>query len=302
MKQLVPVRVASAVCTSVAICSTIYRLYARRKRLRYDDGFALFSMLVLCVQMSAIFVKPTIMTGVTRSYILDITFYVVLWSARLSILCSIIRIQPSSRRRRIMASLVPLFLAACLVLIGQLFWICESQEEWKRQEVPQCALTRQVAVFQLVSDIVADLILLLSPLQLFLLLQDLWLRYRLALIFSTCIMTTIVSLVHAAYILNREGSKIIIVGVVEDSVSLIICNFPIIAAAFLRLSDKMASNRHNMNDPTSIRFARAFTMAPIGDEEQRTMGEAYIVIPNEPAFPEKALTRDTKSDLWTQSL
>lgn len=38
---------------------------------------------------------------------------------------------------------------------------------------------------------------------------------RLMVIFSTCIVTTIVSLVHAVYILNYGGKKVVIVALVE---------------------------------------------------------------------------------------
>ena len=50
---------------------------------------------------------------------------------------------------------------------------------------------------------------------LFFVLQDRWLRHRLTMIFSTSIITSIVTIVHAIYILNRGGPKIVIVALVE---------------------------------------------------------------------------------------
>lgn len=58
---------------------------------------------------------------------------------------------------------------------------------------------------------------MILPLTLFLTLQDKWLRTRLSLIFSTCIVTTIVSLVHAAYIFEDGGPKVTISALVEVS-------------------------------------------------------------------------------------
>jgi hypothetical protein len=46
-------------------------------------------------------------------------------------------------------------------------------------------------------------------------LEDKVLRRRLMVIFSTCIITTIVSLVHAAYILTMGGVKVVIAAIVE---------------------------------------------------------------------------------------
>ena len=72
------------------------------------------------------------------------------------------------------------------------------------------------------ADIIADGILLIAPLRLLCALMDKMLRRRLMLIFSTCIVTTIVSLVHAAYIIKNGGPKILVAAVVEVRIHLII--------------------------------------------------------------------------------
>lgn len=69
--------------------------------------------------------------------------------------------------------------------------------------------------FGCIADVIADLILMLAPLRLFAILRDNWVRYRLIVIFSTCIITTVVSLVHAVYILTTGGSNVIISALVE---------------------------------------------------------------------------------------
>lgn len=68
----------------------------------------------------------------------------------------------------------------------------------------------------------ADIILLLAPLRLFAILRDNWVRYRFILIFSTCIITTIVSLVHAVYILTTGRLKVIISALVEVRALLVV--------------------------------------------------------------------------------
>lgn len=66
-----------------------------------------------------------------------------------------------------------------------------------------------------VADVISDTILIVAPLQLLWQLDDKGLRRRLCAIFSSCIITTIVSLVHAALILTGGGPKVLIAAVVE---------------------------------------------------------------------------------------
>jgi hypothetical protein len=54
-----------------------------------------------------------------------------------------------------------------------------------------------------------------APLKLLSNLDDKGLQRRLMVIFSTCIVTTIVSLVHAAYIIMDGGTKVVIAALVE---------------------------------------------------------------------------------------
>ena len=86
------------------------------------------------------------------------------------------------------------------------------------------------------ADILADLFLLFAPLRVFMYLQDKILRRKLMVIFSTCLITTIVSLVHAAYILTTGGIRVIISALVEDCVSLMVANVPVVVTAMLRAS------------------------------------------------------------------
>ena len=68
---------------------------------------------------------------------------------------------------------------------------------------------------RLLADVLADLTLVVAPICIFRLIRDGWLRYRLIAIFSTCIITTIVSLVHAAFILTEGGVRVVIAALVE---------------------------------------------------------------------------------------
>ena len=134
-----------------------------------------------------------------------VTFYTVIWSARISILFSIIRIDPDPVMRHRLKWLAAAFLAAVGGLFFQLFWTCEHIHGWKNKASPQCPLPKGVAIFQLISafvsfflgastylrgslsaaDILADLSLILLPLRLIRGIKDKRLRWRLIFIFST---------------------------------------------------------------------------------------------------------------------
>jgi len=102
---------------------------------------------------------------------------------------------------------------------------------------------------QLVTDILADLFLLLSPLRVLVYLQDKGLRRKLMIIFSTCLVTTVVSLVHAAFILTTGGIKVIISALVEDCISLIVCNLPVAVTALIRTVEDYVAPPTIMTDP-----------------------------------------------------
>ncbi|KAL0059838.1 hypothetical protein AAF712_013375 [Marasmius tenuissimus] len=216
---LVQIKITESVCAFAAICSTVHRLYIRRGRWWVDDAWAAFALVVLFAQIASVFMhveNPDDVSKLTRVaayYLMAITFYLVIWASRISIIYSIIRIDPNPSRRKIYVGISFLYFITVVVLIIQLFW---------------------VAICQLITDILADMFLLFAPLRVFMYLQDRVLRRKLMVIFSTCLITTIVSLVHAAYILTTGGIRVIISALVEDCVSLMVANVPVVVTALLR--------------------------------------------------------------------
>lgn len=259
---LVTLKITSAVCSFVAVWTTLHRLYIRRGRYWIDDGWAFFAFLCLLAQIAAVFMHVedprdlSRMGRVTAYYLMAETFYGVIWASRQAILYSIIRIDPNPKTRRVLYGVSALFGAATVFLMVQLFWICEPQQGWKDMDSPQCTLNQQVAICQLVSDIIADLILLLAPIRLLRALDDRRLRRKLMVIFSTCIVTTIVSLVHAAYILTGAGVKVVISAIVEDCMSLIVANLPVVVTQIINLREESASKRDpDVAPSTFMQFA-----------------------------------------------
>lgn len=237
---LVDLKVTESVCGFVAICMTLVRLWLRRDRYWWDDAWAFFSLLNLFVQFGAVFMHvehPSDLSRLSRIaayYLMAVTFYTVIWSARISILFSIIRIDPDPVMRRRSKWLAAGFVAAVGFLLAQLFWTCENIHGWKNKASPQCPLPKQIAICQLVTDIIADLSLILLPIRLIRGIKDKSLRRRLLFIFSTSIITTIVSLFHAAYIISTGGIPVVISALVEDCMSLTVANLPVVATALFR--------------------------------------------------------------------
>src|SRR6266850_1559122 len=122
----------------------------------------------LFVQIAAVFMhidNPSELSRLNRVaayYLMATSFYAVIWTARLSILLSIIRIYPDPVTRRRLRWLAAAFIAAFFFLISQLFWTCENiHDGWKNKPSPQCHLPKAVAICQLVSTCI--FVLLTSP-------------------------------------------------------------------------------------------------------------------------------------------
>jgi hypothetical protein len=163
--------------------------------------------------MVAVFVHafpPSELSRVSRVagyYLLSATFYGVIWCARLSILFSIIRIDPNPTTRRRLKWVAAVFIAAAAFLLAQLFWVCQTNENgWKDSAHPQCNLPKQVPICQLVctysplsthlfrlahqilthtADVFSDMALIILPIRLIRGIENKRLRWRLIIIFST---------------------------------------------------------------------------------------------------------------------
>ncbi|KAF7342333.1 hypothetical protein MVEN_01821700 [Mycena venus] len=192
-------------------------------------------------------------------YLTGITFYAIVWGSRLSILFSIIRIDPTFERRRRLFWVAVAFVVVSFVLVAQLFWVCDSENSFdsgKNSTHLGCHSPLQMAICQLIivtADVIADSILLFAPLPLFRNLINKALRRRLTLIFSTCVVTTIVSLVHSVLILSG-ASQALIAALVEDCVSLIVANIPVIVTTIVDIAGDEDQSRTSETPPLSSMF------------------------------------------------
>ncbi|KAG2347248.1 hypothetical protein BDR05DRAFT_876797 [Suillus weaverae] len=150
---------------------------------------------------------------------------------------TIVRLTIPGAFRKFLMFTVGLFGFVWALLFSQLWWICETQPSWKSQPHPQCDLGRRVAITQMITDVLADVVLIVAP---FCLIYKVRLsksqKVRILSVFSTSAITTIVSLTHAYYIVAGGGLKEVMAAVVEASMSLIVANLSVVVAFIFRIS------------------------------------------------------------------
>ncbi|KAL1672652.1 hypothetical protein EV122DRAFT_294734 [Schizophyllum commune] len=220
----------------VTVCRLVIRIKDRKWGL--DDFWALFAMITGGIMLTGALIivtpPPNIaqITKVVGYYFAACGFYSCIWSCRFSILCTISRISPSSWRLYIRLMFGAFSLMWAFLMI-QAVVHCESDPTW--HATGQCALGRPVAIAQLITDIVADLMLGLAPMRL------LWRsnlskgqRMRLITVFASALLTTLVSLAHAYCIIAGKGTDEVYSAMYELSVSIIVASLSVLVGFFSR--------------------------------------------------------------------
>ncbi|KAG2066009.1 hypothetical protein BDR04DRAFT_1107505 [Suillus decipiens] len=242
---LAQIEVAGIILTIVAVIATSFRLFirAQHKRLWIDDAWAalgmIFNFILLIVDCLYLqdYEKYPQGTRIALYYMVAQFFYAVVWSSRLSILFTIVRLTvPRTFFRRVLVSTAIIFGFIWALLFSQLWWICEKFPSWKTQPHPQCDLGRGVAITQMITDVLADSVLISAP---FSIIYNTRLsrprKVRVLTAFSASSITTVVSLVHAYYIFSGGGLKEVMAAMVEASISLIVANLGVVVAFIFNL-------------------------------------------------------------------
>ena len=156
-------------------------------------------------------------------------------ASRISILFTVVRLtSPFSTLRKILLFVFVAFLVTWMVLFAQTFWICEAEPGWKSEPLPQCSLGRDVAIAQIISELIAwrpwnepfdtfppadvlgDTILIIVPFQLvYRISLNRAQKIRILSIFSASAVTTIVCVAHSYYVLTTGGLREAVAGLVE---------------------------------------------------------------------------------------
>ncbi|KAG1737309.1 hypothetical protein EDB19DRAFT_987491 [Suillus lakei] len=259
-------QVVNFVLPIVATVVTSFRLYCRARRhlLWIDDAWATCAMLfnITLMVCSALYLRGYEFHAqwqkVALYYTLTQCFYGVVWCSRLSILFTVVRLAYWGTQRRVLVRIGIIFGVVWAILFAQVWWTCESDPSWKKQPRPQCHLGRNVAIAQIVTDVLGDTVLILAP---FILIYKATLttaqRVRVICLFSTSAITTAVSLTHAYYVFTEGQLKEAVSAMFEASVSLIVANLSVVVTFFLRmLADDETISRPPSQSP-SIEFEPA---------------------------------------------
>jgi len=184
--------------------------------------------------VTGLWVKKTQDISFEQVVYVIMTFYVIIWcnlwdlssissyfilsmSNQFLILFSLIWINPSKLMQLYLYLISALFSLICFFLMAQLFYVWN----WWEIKAPQCILSTQVTICKLVGldylchELLSLLLQLtlsltsslgfLASYQAFIILQDKWRCDRVTVIFSICIITSIVAIIHTIYILNQKS-------------------------------------------------------------------------------------------------
>ncbi|KAA1467758.1 hypothetical protein DENSPDRAFT_351499 [Dentipellis sp. KUC8613] len=254
---------------ALAVISTTFRLGYRFKirRLWWDDAFAALAVVLSFLNIAALWIRTDVpgVGPLNRSrhariiayWLVSICFTSVLWISRLSILLSIIRIIPAiSNLYRVAQGSVILFVFCWAFLMGQKIYVCTHDRAWLHLHDPQCHLGRGVGIAELVTDVISDAILLWLPMRLLWKLSMTRSRYRLLLaIFSASILTTIVSIVHAVFLLGPSGLLEALTANVESATSMIVSSLAVVVSWFYRLIKRETSSNYDHDNDDEVYVA-----------------------------------------------
>ncbi|KAJ6610479.1 hypothetical protein B0H10DRAFT_2060136 [Mycena sp. CBHHK59/15] len=167
----------------------------------------------------------------------NLGFTNTLWSSRMSVMFSVIRIIPQQfKLRKVTNYFAVLFGVMWAALMAYKLYICASDRSWYAKVKPQCHLGKGVATAELLTDFVADLVLAGVPIEL---LRGVNMiqgskRRMLIIIFAASLLTTLASIVHAVYVLGPTGLLEGISAQAEAATALLVANAGALVTAVYR--------------------------------------------------------------------
>ncbi|KAF9493215.1 hypothetical protein BDN71DRAFT_1450600 [Pleurotus eryngii] len=275
--DLVAAKGLIAIPHGLAVIATLFRLFDRHRmrRLWWDDFWAFVALLMDIPLMIAFFLRPESGSGsailpinsrVAICWIGLIMFPCVLWGSRLSIAASILRLCPPGsiwRRITFFTGILFGFMWSGLVIMRSYF--CGRDSSWHSKPSVQCFFPKSVGTFTLVTDIVADVILIAIPVIM------MWgvpmvkqLRRLFFAVFAASILTSLASIVFVTFLFGARGwgpGLSVIVTVtshLEAAIALLVCNILVIVTYFYRVS-------HEGEDLETVADANTQEATRLGD-------------------------------------
>ncbi|KAF8060796.1 hypothetical protein FPV67DRAFT_1587240 [Lyophyllum atratum] len=242
---LLSYRLPVTICHSLALVTTTFRLLHRRRRKQcsWDDFWAMVA--VACDMVVFIFFwlravnndqtsaghPPTKTVGRINNLTGLLASTSTLWSARISIACSVLRILPGGRTRSFVFYMTCLFGLTAILMLFFKAWICGRDSSWNTD----CPRGQSLNIAKVATEIVADFALITIPLYL------LWHtslpkapRYMIASVFATSILTTALSVIHAIYGMGPNRFLDGVTAHIEAAVTVMVCNLLVIVTYIYR--------------------------------------------------------------------
>ncbi|KAJ4490407.1 hypothetical protein J3R30DRAFT_3277847 [Lentinula aciculospora] len=241
--------VVTTTLLGIAQTLTLFRIYIRckSKRLWWDDAWALLTMFLSLLLVIAMWIRTDIpglgplnqshSARIVGYWLVSISFTCTLWSARISLIFSVIRlIPPLFILRRVSEWTAVIFILMWAGSLAQKTYICASDRAWYQLAAPQCHLGTDVAIVELVTDLFADIALAVIPIRL---LAGVGLssdkRRMLYIMFCASLLTSMVSIIHAVFLLGPSGLLEAITAQAEAGTALIVANAGVLSPYVYRL-------------------------------------------------------------------
>ncbi|KAI0030144.1 hypothetical protein K488DRAFT_88037 [Vararia minispora EC-137] len=274
--SLQQIRVEAIVFGVVPSIATLVRLgiRVRLRNLWWDDAWALVALLCMALYMSGVLIYAAEPAHSSRTakivavYMCTQFYSAVVWTSRQSILFTIVRLSFGTFRAGLLC-VFWVFLGTWTVLFAQVWWVCEGDTSWKSLENPQCPLGKQVAVAQLVTDVVSDAVLVLAPLYLLAGVKNRALVIRVMAVFFTTVLSTAFSLYHGYEILTVGGTSEARAATFQCGTGLLVVNLSVLVAFVFRIKSQ---REHDTSQPITT----------IGSKRVRRRAQSTTIGPTSP--------------------
>ncbi|KAF9262539.1 hypothetical protein L218DRAFT_928906 [Marasmius fiardii PR-910] len=218
----------------------------RTRRMWLDDAWVFVALVCSLMLLVGMWIRTDVPgTGplnqprevrVIAYWMVALSFTSTLWAARMGIIFSVIRlIPPMMGLRRISNISAVLFILMWMGLIAQKSYICSVNNSWNRNPVPQCHLGHGIAINELITDAVSDFLLAAIPIRLLKgvsLMSDQ--RKMLYIIFGSSLLITLVSIIHAIFVLGPSGLLEAITAQAQAATALIVANLGVLGSLVYR--------------------------------------------------------------------
>ncbi|KAF8844439.1 hypothetical protein BDN67DRAFT_921701 [Paxillus ammoniavirescens] len=235
-------RIVVSTFHALSIVVTSFRLWYRSCKCQswWEDawvGVALGAETVSLVTIWLIWGPPSD-TGRIIAYWHQITaFTVCLWSARLSVLCSIIRFSPRGGKLwKVAVISAGVFSIMFLFLLSQKIYYCAHDTWWYSLEEINCHLGTAISACQLATDAISDVVLVILPIQL---VRQISVprdqRIIVLSVFSSSILISLISVIHFAFMMEPDTYFQVLTAHLEIALSVIVCNSLVIVTCVYRI-------------------------------------------------------------------